>query len=286
LAADDTSYHHLVHALSRIAQVVGPELFAPYLPLVVPPLLKTASVQDAMVMLEDDELQQPVKPGFERLTIELRSMGKRVIMINTSVLEEQATACSVLYEYAKNLKGHFFPYVEEAVTIMAPMCRYIASEDVRTVCVASMPVLLGACADGLVKRGEDQKFLAAQWEKMFEPLMEAAQIEIHMDSLNGILCAIGECINEIKYPLSREMIEFVNLVLVELLKKQQERNEARSESKSGEDYDEEEGERIESENESEDEFLQYVIFECTLLPGRRSTMLMNDVMLCHNRFTL
>lgn len=209
-------------------------------------------------MVEEDDQSQPLKPGFERLTVEIRNMGKRVIVINTSLLDEQSTACNCIYQYATQLKGHFLPYIEDAVRIMAPMCRYLASEDVRTACVAAMPALLAACADGLKKRGEDQKFLAAQWDKMFEPLMEAVQVEVHMDACNGILCAIGECLNEIKYPLSREMIEFINLVLKELLNKQQERHASRDATQKEEDFDDEEKERVETENEAEDEFLQYV----------------------------
>lgn len=50
LAPDDTSYHHLVQAIARVSQAVGPELFVPYLPFVIPPLLKTCAIEDAMVM--------------------------------------------------------------------------------------------------------------------------------------------------------------------------------------------------------------------------------------------
>lgn len=45
--------------------------------------------------------------------VEVISVGNKRMAIRTSILEEKATACSMLCCYAEELKEGFFPWIDE-----------------------------------------------------------------------------------------------------------------------------------------------------------------------------
>eukprot|EP00976_Prorocentrum_cordatum_P110121 1195140-Prorocentrum_minimum.AAC.3 len=77
----------------------------------MPPLLKSASLKTDVSIKDLDEEgdDDEERDEDEWETIEL---GDKRISIRTSVLEEKATACYMLYCYAEELKEGFYPYVE------------------------------------------------------------------------------------------------------------------------------------------------------------------------------
>lgn len=62
--------------------------------------------------------------------------------IKTSVLEEKATACNMLYCYADELKEGFYPYVEEVMKMMVPLLKFYVHEEVRKAAVSALPELI------------------------------------------------------------------------------------------------------------------------------------------------
>ena len=81
----------------------------------MPPLLKSASLKTDVSIKDLDEEgdDDEERDEDEWETIEL---GDKRISIRTSVLEEKATACHMLYCYAEELKEGFYPYVEVSTT--------------------------------------------------------------------------------------------------------------------------------------------------------------------------
>lgn len=63
---------------------------------------------------------------------EVIELGDKRISIRTSVLEEKATACNMLYCYANELKEGFYPYVEPVMQLMLPLLKFYVHEEVST----------------------------------------------------------------------------------------------------------------------------------------------------------
>lgn len=60
-------------------------------------------------------LQQQLSEGD--VQVEHIYLGDRKLSVRTSVLEEKATACTMLCCYADELKEGFYPYVEQVFTL-------------------------------------------------------------------------------------------------------------------------------------------------------------------------
>lgn len=61
------------------------------------------------------KLQQQLSEGD--VQVEHIYLGDRKLSVRTSVLEEKATACTMLCCYADELKEGFYPYVEQVLTL-------------------------------------------------------------------------------------------------------------------------------------------------------------------------
>ena len=55
LTDDDPQMSYMISAWARICKILGPG-FAPYLPLVMGPIMKTASMKPEVALLDNDEL--------------------------------------------------------------------------------------------------------------------------------------------------------------------------------------------------------------------------------------
>ena len=106
---------YMISAWARICKILGPG-FAPYLPLVMGPILKTASMKPEVALLDNDELNGV---GQDSDDWQFVSLGEQQNFgIKTSGLEDKATACTMLVCYARELKEHFVDYAEETVRLM------------------------------------------------------------------------------------------------------------------------------------------------------------------------
>ena len=68
--------------------------------------------------------RQGIDPGWA-VQVEHIYLGDRKLSVRTSVLEEKATACTMLCCYADELKEGFYPYVEQ-VTPPFSMLHFIS----------------------------------------------------------------------------------------------------------------------------------------------------------------
>ena len=55
MSDDDPQMSYMISAWARICKILGPD-FAPYLPLVMDPIMKTASMKPEVALLDNDEL--------------------------------------------------------------------------------------------------------------------------------------------------------------------------------------------------------------------------------------
>lgn len=129
----------MISAWARICKIMGSR-FAPYLPHVMGPIMKTASLKPEVALLDNDELN-----GVDNDTEDWQfvSLGdQQNFGIKTAGLEDKATACQMLVCYARELKEHFVEYAEQTVKLMVPMLKFYFHDGVRTAATESIPFLL------------------------------------------------------------------------------------------------------------------------------------------------
>ena len=130
---------YMISAWARICKIMGSR-FAPYLPHVMGPIMKTASLKPEVALLDNDELN-----GVDNDTEDWQfvSLGdQQNFGIKTSGLEDKATACQMLVCYARELREHFVEYAEQTVKLMVPMLKFYFHDGVRTAATESIPFLL------------------------------------------------------------------------------------------------------------------------------------------------
>ncbi|TKC53354.1 hypothetical protein EI555_005669 [Monodon monoceros] len=111
---DDPQISYMISAWARMCKILGKE-FQQYLPVVMGPLLKTASIKPEVALLDTQDMENMSDDdGWEFVNLgDQQSFG-----IKTAGLEEKSTACQMLVCYAKELKEGFVEYTEQVVKLM------------------------------------------------------------------------------------------------------------------------------------------------------------------------
>jgi hypothetical protein len=148
MAVELSQVSYLLQAWGRIAKCLGQD-FIPYLAVVMPPLLKSAEVKpDITITDADDYDEDEDEEGTETVTL-----NNKRISIQTSVLEEKATACNMICCYITELKDGFLPYIDPVAKIMIPLVKFVYHDEVRSAAVTCMPELV-KCAVIATKKGQ------------------------------------------------------------------------------------------------------------------------------------
>lgn len=176
---DDPQFFYLMQAYARICRCLQKE-FLPYVPHVVPKFLVAAAqkpeieVKDALPDEEDTE------EGYETIQI-----GDKRIGIRTSCLDDKATACTMIACFIHELKGGFYPYIQDVVNLMVPLMTFFYHDDVRVAaanCVGDfIPCILDAKVDGATAQ------IAQLVQFVVPKLIEAVQGEPEVDVLIALL---------------------------------------------------------------------------------------------------
>ena len=135
---DDTLLNsYLVASWAKICQALGPE-FEPYLPVVMPPLLRAASAKADVSVIglwccmfsapytycstycsSDEEDERFESDAWTTIKLEGQSVG-----IKSAVLEEKCQALEMLLVYVSTLGGSFAPYLTQSFELVLPALRF------------------------------------------------------------------------------------------------------------------------------------------------------------------
>ena len=129
LADDDPQMSYMISAWARICKILGGG-FAPYLPMVMAPVMKTASMKPEVALLDNDEVEGV---GDDSDDWQFVNLGEQQNFgIKTAGLEDKATACQMLVCYARELKEHFADYTEQVGELKwcATLCATFNSETI------------------------------------------------------------------------------------------------------------------------------------------------------------
>ena len=259
--ADDGTLNYIVAAEARIAKCIG-SAFIPYLPYVIPPLLRSAAITDELAVLnEGDSSALEQRPGYETTTYEVRGGQQVRITLNTALFEEKSTAFHMLFQYAAELKGGFLPFVKQTAEVVIPAMSYM-SENVRLAAISACPALIRCAVDGL--RDDDaerERLVRGLFSAMLPVFIDCSGKELMLDNLCGVLDALSDAIAVMGCPMRDEEQEMLCRELALETVASQQRMERREQRRSDADFDEEEEAAVQEENNGEEEFLGFV-YQC------------------------
>jgi hypothetical protein len=110
-------------------------------------------------------------------------------------MEEKATACNMIYQYAAELKEGFFPYVEKVATVLIPLVKFYFHDGVRRAAVSAMSALLESVKRHLEVTGQSNQPLVTLFGLILTNLTEAIQQEIDVELTALMFEILGECID-------------------------------------------------------------------------------------------
>lgn len=181
LADDDPQLAYMIAAWARICKILGPA-FQPYLKFVMGPVLRAASIQIEVALMDKDDAQT-AQAGSDWQCVNLGD--QQTFGIKTTGLEEKATACQMIVCYARELKEAFVEYVEETAKIMVPLLKFYFHEEVRSAAAESLPYLL----DSVVVKGKD--FQITLWNYFYPELLKAIEGEPEREVLCEMISSLA-----------------------------------------------------------------------------------------------
>ncbi|KAF2351074.1 Armadillo-type fold [Trinorchestia longiramus] len=229
MSDDDPQVSYLISAWARVCKIMGTR-FEPYLPLVMGPVMKTASLKPEVALLDNDDMNTvDSEEDWQFVPIgEQQNFG-----IRTAGLEEKATACQMLVCYARELKEAFADYTNDVVKLMVPMLKFYFHDSVRTAAAESLPYLL-ECA-----KIKGSAYLQEMWSFICPELLKAIETEPENEVLSEHMYSMAKCIEVLGSGCLSEvqMTELVKM-LDKVLTNHFERANKRHEKRKDEDYDE------------------------------------------------
>nr|CCA24014.1 importinlike protein putative [Albugo laibachii Nc14] len=186
---------YLLQAWARCCQCLGQD-FAPYLPIVMPPLLSLATQQaetevDPYAFARDEHTSDQ--------DIEFAHVNDKCISIQTLVLEEKVTACELLVGMVSTLKEAFFPFVEQTTQVLAPLLTDSIHSDIRSASVNALPALL-------------ECVISTSIQKHLDPAPEAIK-QMYDFTLGRLVSAL---VSEPETELVVEMIHSIKVCMLEV----------------------------------------------------------------------
>jgi hypothetical protein len=246
LEDEDPQISYMISSWARMCKILGKD-FEKYLPVVIGPVLKTASFKPEIAVVDEDEVKDMSdEEDWQFVTIgDQQSFG-----IKTTGLEEKATACSMLVCYAKELKEGFAPYTEEVTKLMVPLFKFYFHDGVRSAAAESIPYLL-ECAQ---IRGE--QYVVEMWTYICTDLIKAIESEPEQEVLAELMRSFARCVEFMGVrALNDEQMSATIAVLGKYLAEHFNKQEQRHEMRKDEDYD----------DETEDQLLDEDDFDALIL---------------------
>eukprot|EP00831_Metopus_contortus_P021854 TRINITY_DN1985_c0_g1_i1.p1 TRINITY_DN1985_c0_g1~~TRINITY_DN1985_c0_g1_i1.p1 ORF type:complete len:588 (-),score=104.43 TRINITY_DN1985_c0_g1_i1:23-1786(-) len=245
----DPQRFYLLGAWQRICLLMQKE-FVPYLPKIIPNLLKIVSTVPGMSLSKSGL----ASGSLESIIREVCGEKSNQLELSTSETEEIEMGLQMLQVFATELREHFAPYVEETSKIVEPMLTFMSNPDLRKQSAKLLAPLLkslstaGCSRDSVVNIGS--KFIAL--------LLNSHQKEVHTDVRSAQVLGLKYVIDEIGHFMNAKDTEIMIGKVLEFFNKTDERKKALK--KQGEIAKEDEDEK-DDDLELGDEYEDTVEFE-------------------------
>lgn len=251
LEADDPQISYMISAWARMCKIFGTE-FTQYLPLVMPSVMKAASIKPEVAVIDADDPksgQYSEDDGWQFITLgDQQKFG-----IKTAGLEDKSTACQMLVCYARELKEGFAPYIEQVVKLMVPLLKFYFHDLVRTAAAESLPYLL-ECA-----KIKGDAYVRQMWAFMCPEVLKAMSTEPEPEVQILIMNALAQCIETLGLGcMTPDYFTELRTVLHDIINMHKNREVERQQRRKEEDYDEEVEEDLQDEHETDVHILSKV----------------------------
>ncbi|KAI0497983.1 hypothetical protein KFK09_021224 [Dendrobium nobile] len=253
---DDPIASYMLQAWTRLCQCLGQD-FLPCMNIVMPPLLQSAQLEPDVTITSDSEYMD----NSNEDRVEIANFGAKRIRIRTSVLEEKATACSMLCCYADELKENFYPWIDQVAPTLVPLLKFYFDEEVRRAAVSAMPELLRSAKLAVEKglaQGRDESYVKQLFDYIVPALVEALHKEPEIEICSSMLDSLNQCMQLSGHLLDKGQIRSIVDEIKHLITASTIRKRERAERMKAEDFDAEEGEFLKEENEQEEEVFDQV----------------------------
>ena len=174
---DDPQESYLLHCWGRMCRVLGQD-FVPYLPAVMPPLLKLAQAKADIQLLDNEEnvAQIEQEEGWELVPLKGKYIG-----IKTSTLDDKFMAIELITVYAQHLEAGFAPYVVDIMDKVAiPGLAFFFHDPVRVASAKAVPQLLGSFK---AAHGLHSPEYHSLWKSTIDKVLEVLETEPAIETL-------------------------------------------------------------------------------------------------------
>uniref|UniRef100_A0A0N4ZZG2 TOG domain-containing protein n=1 Tax=Parastrongyloides trichosuri TaxID=131310 RepID=A0A0N4ZZG2_PARTI len=247
ISNDDPLLAYMISSWARICKILG-EKFGRYLPMVMPAVMKAASLKPDVMLLDEDSADQNADEYDNWSFMNLgdnQSLG-----IKTSGLEEKSTACEMIVCYAREAKAAFIDYVEPVMELMLPLLKFMFHDVVRMSAAEAMPVLLE------VALPKGVEYIRKMWETILPAFREALSEERDSDVIGVFLEELGSCVEIIgANVVNIEELEIMTSIINHQMEEYSKRKVLYEEQLKDEDADEEAQEQIDDYLENETNIL-------------------------------
>lgn len=259
MSDDDPQISYMLAAWARMCEILGQD-FMPYLPVVMPPLLKSVKLEAKVIFLDAGVDESELDGGPENWEVVPVADDKR-IGIKTSILEEKSTACEMLKIYVTQLGPGFGPYVEEVSAIMIELLEFVFEEKVR-MCAASTLAPLLASAN---QHPELRANVPLMWQAFAQPLIKACNNETDHEVLSWQIESVKDCIAQVgaipeiaAVCITPALLEEVCKAMMIWMDDYESRYQERQKEKQDEDYDADADVKLQEDEKVDVEIIQQI----------------------------
>ncbi|XP_065887455.1 importin-5-like isoform X2 [Dysidea avara] len=229
LEDDDPQISYMISAWARMCKILGDQ-FLQYLPVVVKPLLRAASLDVRTIFIDADDTSYSKDNGWEVMIL----ADQQRVAIRTKGLELKTIACELLLIYVEILKEKFVEYTEVVAKIMVSNLKFVFIETVRSVAAKCLPLLLGC----VQSKGADD--VHCLWDTMCDPLLEAVRNQTDDEVLLVMMESLCKCIDQLGVnSFSVEQFDVVVKILRNIVESSFKDEQRRQEFRENNDYDDE-----------------------------------------------
>jgi len=195
----DGYFDYLAPACAQIAKALK-EHFVQFLPVVVPPLLRTLSVEVECSVTECASAEEAThgvshdeESGLQSTVLEVKGRGAMKVTMNTTAVLEKQQAAKTLYEYVDSLGCLMVEFVEPSAHALLPLVVFRYSEDVRNSASFALGRLFGSACE-VVRSGAKPTAFAQQFlSPVVQTLVAGLKGELHADPR----CCMAEALRDV-----------------------------------------------------------------------------------------
>ncbi|GMI50200.1 hypothetical protein ScalyP_jg4765 [Parmales sp. scaly parma] len=143
---DNIMKTYLLQAWARMAKAVEGENIAPFLPLIIPCLVKSLQQKIEVGGEEEGEEGRGEEQEEELESSQIKQRDGSIVNVRTAALEDLLSAIHTVLLLSQTLRGHFYHYIHQVLTAVGPLVKSVY-DDVKVYALSTLQffVLSAAC---------------------------------------------------------------------------------------------------------------------------------------------